>query len=380
MRAVARSSLGILLGLLVLWWGGALAARLELPAPWPQVVAAGWVLAAGGALLRLRPVHRAVVLLLASNLALGLWWSTIRPSNHRDWAPEYARVAWGEVEGDRMVVYDVRNFAYRTERDFTPRWETRRWDLGQLTGLDLFLSYWGSPAIAHTILSWQFAEGPPLAVSIETRRERDEEYSAWLGFFRQFEIAYVAADERDVIRLRSNVRGEDVYLYRLAVEPVTARALLLDYLRTMRRLRDEPAWYNALTQNCTTAIWTHAIAIGGTRWPDWRMVATGYVDRMLYDRGRLDTTVAFAALRGAARVNARARAADSDPDFSRAIRVGVPPGGSLPAVGPARSESEADEIRPRLSVGPGEVELGLALGVDLEEGLPAGDHVPDGAS
>lgn len=264
-----------MLGLLVLWWGGALAARLELPAPWPAVAAAGWVLAAGGALLGLRPFRRAVTVLLAANLGLAAWWSTIRPSNHRDGAPEYARVAWGEVEGDRLVMHDVRTFEYRTETEFLPRWETRRWDLRRLTGLDLFLSYWGSPAIAHTILSWQFAEGPPLAISIETRRERGEEYSAWRGFFREFEIAYVAAEERDVIRLRTNVRGEDVYLYRLTLEPAEARALLLDYLRTMRRLRDRPAWYNALTQNCTTAIRTHALAIGGSRRPDWRLLATG---------------------------------------------------------------------------------------------------------
>jgi Domain of unknown function (DUF4105) len=141
-----------------------------------------------------------------------------------------------------LVLHNVRNFDYRSETDFTPRWETRTYDLAHLTGLDLVMSYWGSPWIAHTILSRTFADGPPLAISIETRRERAETYSALRGFFREYEIYYVAADERDLVRLRTNYRGEEVYLYRLATPPDRG-ALLLDYVKSMNALRDRPAWY-----------------------------------------------------------------------------------------------------------------------------------------
>ena len=326
MRTAGRVILGFALAAVAVWWSLALAFRLALPAPWPTVAALGWATLAASVLLAVRPFWRAGAILLVGLAGLGLWWSGIRPSNDRDWAPEYAHVAWGELDGDRLVLHNVRNFDYQSETAFVPRWETRTYDLGEITGVDLFLSYWGSPAIAHTIMSWQFATGPPLAISIETRRERHETYSAVRGFFRQFEIFYVAADERDVIRLRTNYRNEDVYLYRLAVEPATARALLLDYLRTMNALRERPAWYNAFSQNCTTAIRTHAIAIGGMRRPDWRLLATGYVDRMLYERGRLNTALPFERVKAAGHINARARVSDHDTIFSVRIREGIPPG------------------------------------------------------
>ena len=104
-----------------------------------------------------------------------------------------------EIQGNQLTVRNVRNFDYRTETDFTPRWETRTYDLSKLRGLDLYVIYWGSPSIAHTILSWEFDDGQHLAVSIETRKETGESYSAVRGFFRQYELYYVLADERDVV-------------------------------------------------------------------------------------------------------------------------------------------------------------------------------------
>ncbi len=306
------------------WWG--LALRFRLPGP-------GWLASAAAVaygvgtllvLLRVRPFGRAVLLVLASFAALALWWSAIRPSNDRDWAPEYARTPWGEVAGDRLTLHDVRNFDYRSATDFTPRWETRTYDLSTLTGLDFFMSYWGSPVIAHTILAWTFADAPPLAVSIETRRERTESYSALRGFFREYEIFYVAADERDLIRLRTNHRGEHVYLYRMRTDLERARALLLDYVKSMNALRDRPEWYNALTHNCTTTIRAHTRALGGFAALDWRVLANGYADEMLYERGALDTRLPFEELKAACLVDAKAQAADRDPAFSTRIRDGVP--------------------------------------------------------
>jgi len=228
------------------------------------------------------------------------------------------------IDGDRVRITGVRNFEYRSETDFTPHWETRTFDLSKITGADIFLSYWGSPTIAHTIMSWEFAEGPPLAISIETRRERTETYSAVRGFFREYEIYYVAADERDLIGLRTNHRGEDVYLYRLRIPPERARALLLDYVKTMNALRDQPAWYNAFSDNCTTSIRMHTKAVGGFAGIDWRLLATGYLDRMLYDGGAVDTRLPFEQLKAAGRVTERAKAAGRDPDFSERIRDAVP--------------------------------------------------------
>jgi hypothetical protein len=252
------------------------------------------------------------------------WWTTFRPSNDRDWMPDVARLATGEVLGDTLVLHNVRNFDYRSETDYSERWENRTYDLSKLTGVDLFLSYWGSPNIAHTIMSWDFSDGQHLAISIETRKEKGEEYSAVRGFFRQYELYYVVADERDVVRLRTNERGEDVYLYRLNVPLDVARAVLLDYVETLNELAERPRFYNALIDNCTTAIRVHVKHVGAAQPWDWRILINGQADEMLYERGIIDTSRPFADVREASRIITRAKRADQAPDFSEQIRDGLP--------------------------------------------------------
>lgn len=252
-----------------------------------------------------------------------LWWSSIRPSNDRDWLVDVARLPSAVFDGDQVTIRNVRNFDYRSETDFTERWEERTYDLGQIVGVDFFLSYWGSPWIAHTIVSWEFADGRYLAISIETRKEKGESYSAVLGFFRQYELYYVVADERDVIRLRTNFRNEEVHLYRLKTPPATARAILVDYLEEVNRLVERPKWYNAMTHNCTTTIRRHAQHVApGNPW-DWRILVNGKLDEVGYERGTFDNSVPFEEARRLSDVTARARAA-GEADFSQRIRDGLP--------------------------------------------------------
>ena len=157
-------------------------------------------------------------------------------------------------------------------------------------------------------------------------------YSALKGFFRQFELTYVIADERDLVRLRTNYRqGEEVWLYRVRIAPDRRRALLLDYLRRANSLRDKPEWYNALTSNCTTNIRLHGQAAAHRRGPfDWRILLNGNVDQFLYERGRFVSTLEFAELKKRSHINPAARAADTDPDFSTRIRADLPGIGSSP--------------------------------------------------
>ena len=272
----------------------------------------------------MRPLLHACLWALAPCAAVGCWWRSIRPRNDRDWQPDVARTPTAERQGSVVTVRDVRDFDYRTETDFTERWEERRYDLDRVVGLDLFVSYWGPTLYAHTILSWDFEDAPPLAASIETRKEKGESYSAVLGFFRQYELVYVLADERDVVRLRTNYRGEKVFLYRLATSRAGARALLEQYLDEANTLAREPAWYNAFTDNCTTAIWRNVRALSPGNPFDWRLLANGHLDRMLYERGRVDTSLPFAELRERSDVTERAKACGSRDDFSRCIREGLP--------------------------------------------------------
>ena len=271
----------------------------------------------------MRPFGRALLVFGGAAIVLLAWWSTIRPSNARHWQPDVAELPRAEVDGDRLTIHNVRDFNYRTETEFTEHWETRTYDLSKLAGLDLFMSYWGSPSIAHTIMSWDFADGQHLAISIETRKEKGEEYSTLAGFFKQYEIYYVVADERDVIRLRTNLRKEQVYLYLLRTPIPRARRMLLDYVRSINALAGQAAFYNALTDNCTTTIRTHVQHIGVAMPLDWRLLANGHADEMLYENGAIATDRPFAEVRQASLVNARAEAADQDPQFSRRLREGL---------------------------------------------------------
>jgi hypothetical protein len=293
--------------------------------PLAGALAAGFALAALALLILLRPKRRAYAAFVALFAALLVWWLSLSPSNDRDWQRDVAQLPTAEIQGETLTIRNVRNFDYRSETDYAEHWETRRYDLSKLRGLDLYVIYWGSPSIAHTIMSWDFDDGQHLAVSIETRKEQGENYSAVRGFFRQYELYYVIADERDVVGLRTNHRKEDVYLYPLRTPPVRARALLLDYLKAINRLAERPKWYNALRYNCTTTIRMHASdAVRGIPL-DWRWLANGYLDELLYEKGIVNRDVSFTELKKHSYINPKAQAVAPGGDFSGAIREGLPP-------------------------------------------------------
>jgi hypothetical protein len=231
---------------------------------------------------------------------------------------------FAEIEGSKITVHNIRNCEYRTETDYDVRHYNAVLDLNQLETVDLFLIYWGSPNIAHTMISFGFASGEKLCCSIETRKERGEDYSAVKGLFRQFELTYVIADERDLVRLRTNFRkGEDVYLYRLNMSKQQGRILFLDYLQRANSLHEHPEWYNAVTSNCTTAIRAQRAPNDRAPW-NWRMLFNGRLDTLLYERGMLATSLPFPVLKTKSLINPIAQAANDTSDFSRLIRRDVP--------------------------------------------------------
>ncbi len=282
------------------------------------------VCAAIAAVIFVRPRWRAKSGIAAAIVLVAAWWFTLRPSQDRDWKPEVAVLPLATIDGDRVTINDVRNFDYRTETDFTPRYYTRTYDLGNLRGVDIFINYWGSPIMAHPILSFDFGGDGRVCFSIETRPVRGQAFSALGGLYRQFELIYIAADERDVVRVRTNYRkGEDIYLYHLNFTADQARPLFQEYIRTLNAVHDKPRWYYAITDNCTTAIRQQRTPAERSRW-DWRMLANGYGDELLYERGVIDTSLPFAELKRRSLINPAAKAADADPDFSARIRDGLP--------------------------------------------------------
>jgi hypothetical protein len=256
-------------------------------------------------------------------LVLG-WWLWLPPSNHRDWQPDLALLPYAEIKGNQVTIHNIRNCEYRTETDFDVRYYDKTFDLDQLRRVDLFLVYWGSPHMAHTMVSFGFGDDDYVCLSIETRKEQGEGYSAMKGLFRQFELTYIIADERDLVRLRTNYRvGEDVYLYPARMTPAQGRTFFLDYLRRANELRARAEWYNAMTDNCTTAIRTQRAATDRAPW-NWRMLVNGHLDELLYQRGTIPTNLPFAELKPRSLINRSAKSADNRVDFSRVIRQALP--------------------------------------------------------
>ena len=263
------------------------------------------------------------LLIVTWGLLLG-WWATILPRADRIWQPDMAHIADARIAGDVLTVANVRHFDWRSDTDFTPAWETRRYRLSHLTGADLFLSYWAGESIAHAIVSFTFADSDPLAFSIEIRKEKGEIYAPIAGFFKSYELALIAADERDIVKVRSNVRGEDVRLYRLDIRRETALGLLREYAALSRDLTAAPRWYNTLTANCTTVIFGMARRLDPRVAMDWRILLPGHLPEYLRRHDFVSRAVPLKTLVARAHIGARAAAPPPDAGFSARIRQGVP--------------------------------------------------------
>lgn len=328
LRGLGRS--GLVLACLAVGAWGALALWFQFPG---GTVARGvvillWCIAGVWALracFACRRRWRSLAVFAAALALLLGWWATIQPRQDRQWADDVAQPLHARIEGGRLLLDNVRDFHWRGEDDYDVHWERREYDLAQVRSVDLILSYWMGPAIAHTLVSFGFADGRQVVFSLEIRKERGESFSALGGFFRRFEAVLVAADERDIVQVRTSVRGEEVYLYRLhGLDQDGMRALLRDYVAQAQALERAPAFYNTLTSNCTTVVYELMRRIVPTLPLDYRLLLSGYLAEYADDVGGLVPGVPFATLRERGRITQRAREAGDVADFSRRIRQGVP--------------------------------------------------------
>jgi hypothetical protein len=255
---------------------------------------------------------------------LVLWWMHLAPTNDHDWADDVARITTGTVNGNRVTLHDVRNFDWRTETDYTRRWETRSYDLDHLRTVDMIMSYWDRPSIAHMLISFGFDDVEHVVFSVEIRRQRTQSFSEIGGFFKEFELSIIAADERDVVRLRTNVRGEDAYLYRLQLAQQAMRSLFLGYVGEANSLVDSPRFYNTVTVNCTTLVYHMMKRIVGRLPLDYRLLLSGYLPEYVYRVGGLDRRYSLDELRERGHITERAKISDRSESFSADIRGGIP--------------------------------------------------------
>ncbi|HET8598274.1 MAG TPA: DUF4105 domain-containing protein [Castellaniella sp.] len=311
--------------LLALAWG---LTALWIQAPggaWLRLVwMALWAASVLACLASLWTQHRYAIparwLLAVSATILASWWNSLAPSNQRDWADDVARNLSGRVQGSVVTLHNIRNFDWRSRTDYTVRWQDGSYNLDALQSVDMVLSYWMGPAIAHTLVSFGFADGRHLTFSVEIRKERDESFSVVGGFFKQFERSIVAAEERDILYVRAGPRGERVFLYPVRMPRPAMRELFLAYVDSANRLARAPRFYNTVTANCTTLVYDMVRPIVPGLPMDIRLILSGYLPEYLYRHGGLDTSQPLETLRAGADISERAARAGPSADFSRRIR------------------------------------------------------------
>lgn len=333
-RTIAwRIALSLLLILSAAWGCLALAYRVPGGAFVQGAAALAWAalcLYSAVVLWRGR-TRRAIGTWLIGMAALCIWWQTLAPSNDRIWADDVARTLRGSVSGSIVTLDSVRNFDWQADTDtrYTPRWEVQQYNLNELATVDMVLSYWGSPAIAHTLVSFGFTDGRQVVFSVEIRKERGEEFSEVGGFFKQFELSVIAAQERDILYVRAGPRDERVYRYAVDMPVPAMRELFLSYVRTANELADEPRFYHTVTANCTTLVYRMVRAIVPGLPMDYRILLSGYLPEYLYEQGGLDTSKPLSTLREQAYIGKPALPGSDPVAFSRAIRLpesaGTPP-------------------------------------------------------
>jgi hypothetical protein len=280
---------------ITLWMAGGIYYDVCRETKWGRLLASAWAIGVISMFAAWQPLWQpfAVVIGIAA-LFLG-WWLRQKPSHSRDWDTSVAVLPWAERDGDVVTIDNCRDFEYRSLDDCTPRYETRTFQLANLEGADLIFFNWGVPLMSHPVLVFDFGGDGRICVSIEVRYRKGQNYSVVRSLYRQQELIFVVAEERDAILRRTKYgRNQEAHLYRLNASAEELRATFLDYVEAIRSLHETPRWYNGLCANCTTTFYW----LPHSRFRfDWRVLANGRLDRALYEAGRLDRTLPFQELR-----------------------------------------------------------------------------------
>jgi len=258
---------------------------------------------------------------LALFLLIIVIWTSVKPSNDRDWTLDQKILPYSVQEGNIINIYNIRNFTYYNTSIYYPSYYNKTFNLSQLDSVwyivEPFSNWEGS---AHTFLSFGFNDSY-IAVSVEIRKEKGEQFSPVKGLFKQYEIMYVLGDEEDLIKLRSNYRNDSVYVYPVNTTQETMQLLFIDILNHTNKLYTAPEFYNSISNTCTTNIAKHANHIRPGRIPfSFAILAPGYSDRFAYNLGIINTTLPYEEIRTHYKINERALKYANSSDFSLRIR------------------------------------------------------------
>jgi hypothetical protein len=252
------------------------------------------------------------------------------PSNDRDWNEDQATLSYADISGDTALIHNIRNFTYASTTSFTRAYYDKSFDLTKIVRAWYIVEpFSGIPGSAHTFLSFEFEGGQFVSISVEIRKQKGESFHPLKGLFNQYELMYVIADERDVVKLRTNYRKDLVYIYPIKARAENeyaakqkVRALFVGMLERANHLKDHPEFYNSVTNTCTTNIVDHVNNVTPSRIPFMRLgiLFPALSDKLAYKLGLIDTDLSFEDARKKYFANDRAMEYADDEDFSVKIR------------------------------------------------------------
>jgi hypothetical protein len=292
---------------MTLWMAGAIYYDVCRETKWGRLLALVWAVGVTSTFAVWQPIWQPFAVLLGVVALFLGWWLRQKPSHNRDWDISVAVLPRAVCEGDEVTIENIRNFEYRSLNDFVPRYEARTFHLANLKAADVIFFNWGSMLMSHPVLDFDFGSDGRICMSIEVRYRKGQNYSVLRSFYRQQELIFLVADERDVILRRTKYsQNQEAHLYRFNARMEELRTAFLDYVEAINSLHETPRWYHGLCANCTTSF--YQLPHSRFRF-DWRVFANGRLDRALYEGGRLDHSLPFPELRRVARLNEIANSA-----------------------------------------------------------------------
>jgi hypothetical protein len=288
-------------GVITLWMVGAIYYDVCRASKWGRFLAPGWAICVTLMFAAWQPLWQPFAVLLGALALFLIWWFRQKPSHNRDWDTSVAVLPRAVRNGDAFTIENIRNFEYRSLDEFTPRYESRTVHLTNLKGADIIFFKWGSPWMSHPVLVIDFGPDGRICLSIEVRYRKGQQYSLVRSLYRQQELIFVVANERDVILRRTKYGpSQEARMYRFLAPAEEVRTGFLDYIEAINSLYQTPRWYNGLCANCTTTF--YRLPNSRCRF-DWRVLANGRLDKALYEDGRLDRTLTFQELQQFASLN-----------------------------------------------------------------------------
>lgn len=261
-----------------------------------------------------------LALIIVAALLYGLLYYYLKPSNDRVWAKDMNTLASATVNGDLVTIKNIRDITYRDTLGYDLNYYDETFDLNKLESVYFFTNPFGSLS-AHTMMGFEFSDGKKVVLSVEVRREIGEWFNGYKGVLRQYELIYVWAAETDVVKLRTNIRNDAVYMYKMDMSQENSVKLFWEAIKRTNQLYQTPEFYDTLFNNCTTNLINQLQIVYGRKivW-DWRYFAPAFAEQLAIKNDLITTGETIDEVRKTANISLYARQCGDCADYSGAIR------------------------------------------------------------